>query len=94
MKAVVTGANGFVGRALVRALLTQRHSVTAMTASSNRSMDHPRLSWERFDLGRPAERWKEVLCGADVVYHLAWSNVPSEANLAPVDDAQSTLLDH
>jgi UDP-glucose 4-epimerase len=92
MKAMVTGANGFMGRALVRALLAQGHSVTATTAGLTRSIDHPRLNWERLDLSQPDERWKQILRGADVIYHLAWSSVPSEASRAPVEDARANIV--
>jgi UDP-glucose 4-epimerase len=92
MKAIVTGANGFMGRALVRALLAQGQSVTATTAGSAPSIDHPRLRWKRLDLGKPDEGWKQVLHGADVIYHLAWSTVPSEAIRAPVEDARVNIV--
>jgi UDP-glucose 4-epimerase len=92
MKAIVTGANGFMGRALVRALLAQEHSVTATTAGLTGSIDHPRLNWERLDLGQPDERWKQIVRGADVIYHLAWSSVPSEASRVPVEDARVNIL--
>jgi UDP-glucose 4-epimerase len=92
MKAVVTGANGFMGRALVRALLAQGQYVTATTAGATRASEHPRLSWGHFDLGQPDQGWKDILCGADVVYHLAWSTVPSEASRAPVEDARVNIV--
>jgi UDP-glucose 4-epimerase len=88
----VTGANGFMGRALVRELLAQGHSVTATTAGSAHAIDHPRLAWAQLDLGRPNESWKEVVRGADVVHHLAWSTVPSEASRVPVEDARVNIL--
>jgi UDP-glucose 4-epimerase len=92
MRAVVTGANGFMGRALVRALLAEGGSITATTAGLIRSTDHPRLTWDRLDLGQPDERWKQILRGVDVVYHLAWSAVPSEASRAPVEDARVNII--
>jgi UDP-glucose 4-epimerase len=92
MRAVVTGANGFMGRALVRALLAEGRSVTATTAGLIHSTDHPRLNWDRLDLGQPDERWKQILRGADVIYHLAWSAVPSEASRAPVEDALVNII--
>jgi UDP-glucose 4-epimerase len=92
MRAIVTGASGFMGRALVHALLAQGHSVTATSAGSPPSTDHPRLDWAPFDLGQPNGGWKQILRGADVVYHLAWSTVPSEASRAPVEDARINIV--
>jgi UDP-glucose 4-epimerase len=92
MKAVVTGANGFMGRALVRALLAQGQFVTATTADATRASEHPRLSWGHFDLGQPDQGWTDILRGADVIYHLAWSTVPSEASRAPVEDARVNIV--
>src|SRR5271156_2255295 len=92
MKVVVTGASGFLGRALVQALLGARHSVTATTRRTVSSTDHPQLTWARLDLGQPDARWDELLSGVDVVYHLAWSTVPSEANQAPAEDARVNVV--
>jgi UDP-glucose 4-epimerase len=92
MRVVVTGASGFMGRALIHALLAQGHSVIATAAGSTRSIDHPRLRWEGLDLGEPNAGWKLILGGADVIYHLAWSTVPSEASRAPVEDARVNIV--
>jgi UDP-glucose 4-epimerase len=92
MRAVVTGANGFMGQALVRALLAQGHAVTATSAGSARPIDHPRLTWAQLDLGRPNEGWEQIFHSADVIHHLAWSTVPSEASRAPVEDARVNIV--
>jgi UDP-glucose 4-epimerase len=92
MKVVVTGASGFLGRALVPALLGAGHSVTATTRHTVSSTDHPLLTWARLDLSQPDARWNELLSGVDVVYHLAWSTVPSEANQAPAEDARVNVV--
>jgi UDP-glucose 4-epimerase len=92
MRAIVTGANGFTGRGLVHALLAQGHSVTATTTGSTRSINHPRLSWVQLELGQPDEGWKHFLRGAEVIYHLAWSTVPSEARVLPVEDARVNII--
>jgi UDP-glucose 4-epimerase len=92
MKVVVTGASGFLGRALVRALLDAGHSVTATACNKVPSSDHRLLTWKRLDLGQPDASWSRLLAGADIVYHLAWSTVPSEANRAPADDARVNIV--
>jgi UDP-glucose 4-epimerase len=92
MKVVVTGASGFLGRALVRALLDAGHSVTATAFNKVPSTDHPLLTWKRLDLGQPVASWSGLLAGADVVYHLAWSTIPSEGNRAPAEDARVNIV--
>jgi UDP-glucose 4-epimerase len=49
------------------------------------------LTWKRLDLGQPDASWSDLLAGADVVYHLAWSTIPSEANRAPANDARVNI---
>jgi nucleoside-diphosphate-sugar epimerase len=39
-----------------------------------------------------ADGWKRILRGADVIYHLAWSTVPSEASRAPIEDARVNIV--
>jgi len=92
MKVVVTGASGFLGRALVRALLGAGHAVTATARRVPRAIEHPLLTWAQLDLGQPDKSWSEILGGADVVYHLAWSTVPSEANRVPAEDARVNIV--
>lgn len=64
MQCVVTGANGFIGRALAKLLAQRGHTLTLWTRSSG---------W--FDLASPSQdndqRWIEQLQHTDVVIHLA-----------------------
>jgi len=92
MKVVVTGASGFLGRALVGTLLDAGHSVTATAYNHMPSTVHPLLTWKSLDLGQPDVGWGKILAGADVVYHLAWSTIPSEANRAPANDAHVNVV--
>ena len=92
MKVAVTGASGFLGRALVRKLLDASHSVTAIAHSREHAAEHPLLTWKWLDLGEPDISWSSLLAGAEVVYHLAWSTIPSEANQAPANDARVNIV--
>jgi UDP-glucose 4-epimerase len=92
MKAVVTGASGFLGRALVRSLLDNGCSVTATAFNGSGPFEHPLLKWRNVDLASPDVDWRAMLTGTDVVYHLAWSTVPSEASRRPIDDARVNII--
>jgi len=75
MKLLVTGATGFLGRAVVAEALARGHEVRALArpataASRLQPRDHPLLSWSRQDLRRP-HRLAEELADRDAVIHLA-----------------------
>lgn len=65
---LVTGATGFVGRALVPALLARGYGVRATTRSLRPDRD-PRLDWMEADLSRPAEL-PRALEGVDAAFFL------------------------
>ncbi|WP_099203838.1 NAD-dependent epimerase/dehydratase family protein [Scatolibacter rhodanostii] len=76
--AVVTGANGFIGRALTKELLQQGVRVLAVTRIHNDTEESPNLIPVTLDLAELSrlpelteERW-------DVFYHLAWSGTSGE----------------
>lgn len=82
INAIVTGATGFIGAALVRRLLDCGGKVAAIVRpeSPNCSLlpDSPNLTVVPGDL-RDVTTWREPLSGfgADVFYHLAWHGVGS-----------------
>jgi uncharacterized protein (TIGR01777 family) len=69
VKVVVTGATGFIGRPLVRALLARGHAVTALTRSAKRATDLATRVVET-DL-ESAGALVPVLDGHDAIIHLA-----------------------
>ncbi|VTZ24216.1 NAD-dependent epimerase/dehydratase [Methylocella tundrae] len=91
-KALVTGASGFLGRALVPALLASGETVIAAGRKTNPFAPHPRLIWRQIDLIDPKAPLPEILCGIDVIYHLSWSTIPAEASLAPSEDARENIV--
>lgn len=68
-KILLTGASGFVGRAMLEALAHRGLNVRAVSRSSSREAT-PLLEWARGDLTVPAG-WDRLLDGIDVVVHLA-----------------------
>ena len=68
MRVLVTGANGFVGRALGPVLLDHGYEVVGAVRRQMASTAFPVVAVG--DIG-PATRWREALEGVDVVIHLA-----------------------
>ena len=71
MKVFVTGAAGFLGRAVVKALSEKGHSVVALVRS-DRSSDDANVRFVRGDVRNTAP-WAAELQGVDTVVHLAAS---------------------
>jgi len=96
LAAIITGATGFIGSALVRKILDGGGRVAAIVRKNSpnrrRLPEHPALSIIDGDLNE-IESMGEALSGfrADVFYHLAWNGVdggsinhPKQAsNIAP-----------
>ena len=72
MKSLVTGANGFVGSAVVRCLLTAGHEVRAMVraGSNRRNLDSLPIEITEGDLLDPASL-KIAVSGCDNLFHVA-----------------------
>src|SRR5258708_2099787 len=74
MRVLVTGAFGYVGRAVTRRLLGAGHEVTALTTRGDRSAPYPeaRLRVVVADLrDRDRDRLRDAVDGAEGVCHLA-----------------------
>ncbi len=72
MKSLVTGANGFVGSAVVRCLLTAGHEVRAMVraGSNRRNLDSLPIEITEGDLLDPASL-RNAVPGCDNLFHVA-----------------------
>jgi nucleoside-diphosphate-sugar epimerase len=82
MRACVTGATGFVGRALVRRLLRSGLSVRALVDSSEHA-DNLRAMGIELASANLANRdsVEEVLNGTDILYHTADTNLVETQNV-------------
>ncbi len=92
VRALVTGASGFLGRALVPALLAVGESVVATGRKTCPFAPHPRLTWRQADLADPAAPLAGILRGVDMIYHLSWSTIPADSDLAPSEDARINIV--
>lgn len=74
-QAVVTGAGGFIGRAVVKELLGQGIKVTALVHhASPKEFSHPNLRVLPVEMEQLAGVEKQFVPGeADVFYHFAWA---------------------
>ncbi|MBX5467936.1 MAG: NAD-dependent epimerase/dehydratase family protein [Firmicutes bacterium] len=73
MRALVTGATGFIGWHVARALREAGHSVRALVrnpAWAARRLEPLGIEWVVGDLAQP-ERWAPALEGVDAVFHVA-----------------------
>lgn len=72
MKALVTGATGFIGVSLCKRLLTDTFHVraTSRTAKSAKNLPYGVTVVPITSIG-PDTDWSEALCGIDVIVHLA-----------------------
>lgn len=85
MTVLVTGARGFLGSALCRALVARGVEVRATARVLPEGWRESAIDWRRFDLAGVVD-WPALVDGVDTVYHLAWSSIPATAAAAPIQD--------
>jgi UDP-glucose 4-epimerase len=86
---VVTGGNGFLGRALVARLRSRSHSVIIASRAIHH---HNRIDdWVEFDLQDRVTANNITNVRPDGVFHLAWSTTPATAEQAPASDVSTNL---
>jgi len=70
MRALVTGGGGFLGRAIVAALLTEGHEVTSVSRGEHRELAALGVRHVRADLAATTDL-REAFRGQDAVFHTA-----------------------
>lgn len=70
MRVLVTGANGFVGRAVVARLLAQGHGVVAATRRAEAVGAEPGVTWQIVGEVDGTTDWTAALAGVDAAVHL------------------------
>ena len=96
MNCVVIGASGFIGSHLVDELLRRGHDVKAagrklpglISVDTNKEI---KLKLFNVDI-TDAAKLKELVKGADIVFHLASCSKPKESDLNPYSDIEINLL--
>lgn len=78
MKVAVTGATGFIGRPLTEALLSDGHTVVAVTRDKKKaaSLLPPAVTLAQRDSGEAGE-WRDDVAGCEAVVNLAGENASS-----------------
>lgn len=85
MTILVTGAAGFLGQALCRALVARSDAVRATTRRLPAGAGDLPVDWQVLDLADHQD-WTSLLDGVTTVYHMAWSSIPASAAADPLAD--------
>jgi UDP-glucose 4-epimerase len=95
MQVLVTGGAGFIGSNLVKALLTQGHTVRALdnllSGYTSNLVSLPDVEFVNGDV-RDAEVVDKVIKGCEVVFHLAASVGNKRSIDFPVDDSEINVI--
>ena len=93
MRIIITGATGFIGTALCKALTDAGHEVIALTrnASAQQKLgDHVQfVTWD----GQSGGEWEKMVNGADAVVNLAGESIAAKWNAEKKEKIRSSRVD-
>jgi len=87
---LVFGANGFVGRSVIPALLSENIPVHAVSRSVSPLPSHPLLHWHRDPESDP-ERLRELFADCHCAIHLASATTPGTTARHPTMEAKDNI---
>jgi UDP-glucose 4-epimerase len=92
MASLLTGATGFIGRNLLRELVSRGDRVIAISRVPANHCDESEqlVSWRR--LPETVAEWHGLLEQVSTIYHLAWSSLPQSSNADPLLDASDNII--
>ncbi len=93
MKVLVTGATGFIGRHVVRALLDRGFAVTAVARNHDRAREiewYQSVGFRAYDICGPESDPVQTFGTADAVMHLAWQGLPNYHERFHLEDNMPT----
>ena len=91
MKILITGASGFIGRALLKILSRRKHDVLAFSRNPPLIEDSS-VTWKCVDLNQPLSYRKHLFDFApEAVIHLAWQDIPKFSLSTCLTNLQNSL---
>lgn len=77
MRVLVTGANGFIGSALVQALVARGEAVTCVLfpGTSAAWLEGPRVTMLHCDITQPNEALRQAIAESEWIFHLAGARI-------------------
>ena len=75
MNIVIIGASGFIGKNLIKRLITQNHNIIGTYRNNKPNIYNKKIQWKKFNINKPV--LKKYFADADVVIHLAWDKLPN-----------------
>lgn len=80
-KIAITGATGFIGKHLLKALGEMPVDVVALSRRFDDLPEFPHVSWHSIDLATPPVDPYEAMGRPDILIHLAWDGLPNYRSL-------------